>query len=220
MIVFKSVSKIFRDKSGERGVFDISFEIPLGESCLLKGASGSGKSTILSLISALTRPSSGELSVCGKHLSLMPDYATTRFRLENIGFIFQRFHLVPDMSVMENVALAMIPFNVGFLEIEERVRGVLARFGMQNKEKSLARDLSGGEQQRVVIARALVNSPTILLADEPTASLDPVLKRDFLMLLEELKSEGRTLIVSSHDSELLDGGFFSRHIELKDGCLV
>lgn len=150
----------------------------------------------------------------------MSDHFATRFRLLHIGFIFQKFHLIPDMSVFENVVLALVPLNLSSRELDRRVFGILERFLMKEKAFSLAKDLSGGEQQRVAIARALVNEPMILLADEPTANLDPSLKKEFLRLLKELKGEGRTLLVASHDRELLEGGFFDRQIELLEGRLV
>lgn len=220
MILLDRVSKRFLDRSGERGIFELSLEIKEGESCLLRGPSGSGKSTLLSLISGIARPSNGEVSIQGKHLSLMSDHFATRFRLLHIGFIFQKFHLIPDMSVFENVALALVPLNLSSGELDRRVFGILERFLMKEKAFSLAKDLSGGEQQRVAIARALVNEPMILLADEPTANLDPSLKKEFLRLLGELKEERRTLLVASHDRELLEGGFFDRQIELSEGRLA
>lgn len=220
MILLDRVSKRFLDQSGERGIFELSLEIKEGESCLLRGPSGSGKSTLLSLISGIARPSGGEVSIQGRHLSLMSDHFAARFRLLHMGFIFQKFHLIPDMSVFENVVLALVPLNLSSRELDRRVFGILERFLMKEKAFSLAKDLSGGEQQRVAIARALVNEPMILLADEPTANLDPSLKKEFLRLLKELKGEGRTLLVASHDRELLEGGFFDRQIELLEGRLV
>ncbi len=215
MIFLKNVSKSF--EGGNRGVFDLSFEIQKGESCLLRGESGSGKSTLLALISAMIRPDFGEIRVGDRHLWLMNERLSARWRLLNVGFIFQRFHLLPHLSLFENVALPLVPLNMEAHEIEERVERVLERFSLKERAHRAARGLSGGELQRVAIARALVNNPAILLADEPVASLDSRLKHEFIEILKGLKSEGHTIMVASHDMELLECGYFEREIRLHNG---
>ncbi|MGE4296114.1 MAG: ABC transporter ATP-binding protein [Campylobacterales bacterium] len=166
---------------------------------LLKGPSGSGKSTLLSLIGALNKPTGGEMVVLGENVAKLPDHFASAFRREKLGFIFQQFHLLPQMSALENVILPLAPSNVPFSKAAQQGQAALEKLGIGAKADVPARLLSGGEQQRVAIARALINDPQLILADEPTANLDAVNKQILLAILQRLKNEGKTLLIATHD---------------------
>ena len=191
-----------------------------GECVVLKGSSGSGKSTILSLIAGLCKPSSGSVMVDGVAISKLIEPFSAQMRREKIGFIFQCFHLIPTLSVKENILLPLIPTNPNAKTLEERLNEVMERCQIGHKAQTLVRFLSGGEQQRVAIARALVNAPSLILADEPTANLDEALSLQFLEMLEALKKEGVTLLIATHDPLLFDAKVVDRVVELRHGMIV
>ncbi len=222
MIEFKGVTKIFNQKTANETVAlkDISFSVKNGECVLLKGPSGSGKSTILSLIAALSKPTFGEVIVDNERVSKLPDNFAALFRREHIGFIFQKFNLIPTLTVSENIAIPLLPSNLSKKEIEERVKKVMREFSIEHKEKMEVKNLSGGEQQRVAIARALVNDPDIVLADEPTANLDEKLSENFLEFLKKIKKEGKTIIVSTHDPIFFENPLFDKTLEILRGKLL
>ena len=222
MIEFKNVTKIFNQNTPNETVAikDISFFIKDGECVLLKGPSGSGKSTILSLIAALSKPSFGEVIVDGERVSKLPDNFAALFRRKHIGFIFQKFNLIPTLNVLENISIPLLPSDLSKREIEEKAKKVMKEFSIEHKEKIEVKNLSGGEQQRVAIARALVNDPDIILADEPTANLDEKLSKNFLEFLKKIKKEGKTIIVSTHDPIFFENPIFDKEIEIKKGKLV
>ncbi len=222
MIEFKNVTKIFNQNTPNETVAikDISFFIKDGECVLLKGPSGSGKSTILSLIAALSKPSFGEVIVDGERVSKLPDNFAALFRRKHIGFIFQKFNLIPTLNVLENISIPLLPSDLSKREIEEKAKKVMREFSIEHKEKIEVKNLSGGEQQRVAIARALVNDPDIILADEPTANLDEKLSKNFLEFLKKIKKEGKTIIVSTHDPIFFENPIFDKEIEIKKGKLV
>jgi len=219
MIHVQNVSKIFN--AGAKNAFcaleDISFEIKQGAVVLLKGASGSGKSTLLSLIAGLSKPSRGEVVVGGKRISKLPDNFAALFRRESIGFIFQKFNLIPTLSVFENIIVPLIPSNIHEKELRIRADILMHRFGIFDKKETLIRHLSGGEQQRVVICRALINNPSILLCDEPTANLDATLSQEFVQMMQALKAEGKTILIATHDCLFFDLPFVDQCIELARG---
>ena len=186
---------------------------------LLKGPSGSGKSTLLSLIGALNKPTGGELTVLGEAVAKLPDHFASAFRREKLGFIFQQFHLLPQMSAAENALLPLVPAGAAFGPALESARRVLEKLGMDHKADVPVRLLSGGEQQRVAIARALINDPALILADEPTANLDAANKAALLEILQALQAEGKTLLIATHDPvfdalKAVDGVF-----EMREGIL-
>ena len=199
---------------------EVSININEGELVVLKGASGSGKSTILSLIAALSKPTSGEVLVDTKRISKLPDNFASDFRRDNIGFIFQKYNLIPNLSVKENIILPLIPMNLHVELIEEKLTRVLDMFKIEHKKDALVKNLSGGEQQRVAIARANINNPKIILADEPTANLDEKLSLHFIDIIKELKSQNKTIIIATHDPLFFDLDIVDTEIEIHNGILA
>ena len=198
----------------------IDLHIKEGELVVLRGASGSGKSTILSLIAALSKPTSGEVLVNGDRISKLPDNFAADFRRHSIGFVFQKYNLMPILSAKENIILPLVPMNLSSDEIEEKLKRVLKMFQIEHKENQLVKNLSGGEQQRVAIARANINNPKIILADEPTANLDEKLSLAFIEILKELKEEGKTIVIATHDPLFFGLEIVDREIEIYQGSIV
>ena len=194
-----------------------SLAINRGEMTVLKGPSGSGKTTLLSIIGCMCRPTAGRVVVQGRDVAKLPERFLTQIRRQTFGFIFQQFNLIRDISVQENVALPCYPTDTGFAEIRRRVEAMLARFGIAAKKNLKVRKLSGGEQQRVAIARALINDPEIIIADEPTAHLDLELAAELLAMLDDLRRDGRTIIIATHDPLIFDHGAVDRTISMRNG---
>ena len=194
-----------------------SLAINRGEMTVLKGPSGSGKTTLLSIIGCMSRPTAGRVMVNGRDVAKLPERFLTQVRRQTFGFIFQQFNLIRDISVQENVALPCYPADTGFAEIRRRVEAMLARFGIAAKKNLKVRKLSGGEQQRVAIARALINDPEIIIADEPTAHLDLELAAELLAMLDDLRRDGRTIIIATHDPLIFDHGSVDRTISMRNG---
>lgn len=222
MIELKNITKIYDLNKNDQVVAlkDINLSINEGELIILKGSSGSGKSTILSLIAALNKPTSGEVIVDDKKISKLPDNFASVYRRDNIGFIFQKYNLIADISVKENILLPLIPLNPNVNELDEKLNLVMQKFKISHKENTLVKNLSGGEQQRVAIARANVNSPKIILADEPTANLDEKLSLHFIDILRELKASGKTIVVATHDPLFFNLDFVDREIEVSNGTIA
>jgi len=222
MIECKNLTKIFNENKNDKHVAlkNINLTFNTGEVIVLKGASGSGKSTLLSLIAALSKPNHGEVIVNEKRISKMPDNFTSLFRRENIGFIFQKYNLIPTLSVKDNIILPLIPSNPDEKLLEINVDKILEKFSIQNKKNIIVKQLSGGEQQRVAISRALINNPNIIIADEPTANLDAKLSIDFINIIEQLKSSSTTIIIATHDPLFFDLPFVDKIIELKSGEVI
>ena len=222
MIECKNLTKIFnKNKNDEHTALkNINLKFETGKVIVLKGASGSGKSTLLSLIAALTKPNDGEVIVNGKRISKMPDNFTSLFRRENIGFIFQKYNLIPTLSVKDNIILPLIPSNPDEKVLEEDVDKLLKKFSMESKKNLIVKQLSGGEQQRVAISRALINKPKIIIADEPTANLDGKLSLDFINIIEQLKNDATTIVIATHDPLFFDLDFVDKIVELKNGEVI
>ncbi|MDQ7783499.1 MAG: ABC transporter ATP-binding protein [Desulfomonilaceae bacterium] len=199
---------------------EISLDIPSGQCTILAGPSGSGKTTLLSLVGLMSRPSSGRITILGKETTLLAENFRTLFRRGHMGFIFQHFQLITDLTVKDNLDLVLYPDGRPFNAIRERRTSLLERFGLITKRAEKASVLSGGEQQRLAIARALMNNPEILLVDEPTAHLDTTLSQHVIALFEDLRNEGKTLIIASHDPLVLAGGLAERVIHLRDGRII
>jgi putative ABC transport system ATP-binding protein len=182
------------------------------------GPSGCGKSTLLNLIGVIDQPTSGTVMIAGKRVDAMSDREATSFRLRNIGFVFQRFYLMPILSALENVALPMAEAKVPRDERTARAAELLAYVGLSSRERHRPSELSGGEQQRVAIARALANHPALLLADEPTGELDARTGAEIIALFQRLNSDGTTIVVVTHDEDLANA---ARHkIHMRDGRIV
>lgn len=222
MIELKNITKIYEVNKNNivTALNNINLTIKEGELVVIKGASGSGKSTILSLIAAISKPTSGEVIVGTNRVSKLPDNFASDFRRDNIGFVFQKYNLIPTLSAKDNIILPLVPLNLHVKEIEDKLERVLKMFNIEHKENQLIRNLSGGEQQRVAIARANINNPKIILADEPTANLDEKLSVHFIEMLKELKRDGKTIIVATHDPLFFDLDIVDRVVEIHQGVLV
>ena len=214
MIECKNLSKSFKNT---QALLDVNLTFKKGELIVLKGASGSGKSTLLSLVAGLSKPTTGEVIVGGKHISKMVDNFVSLYRRDNIGFIFQKYNLIPTLSVYENIIIPLIPANPDTKESDVKVNELLTMFNMMSKKNELIKNLSGGEQQRVAIARALINNPTIIIADEPTSNLDSKLSLDFIEILKKLKNKDRIIIIATHDPLFFELDFCDKIVEIKDG---
>jgi len=195
-----------------------SLVIDRGEYVAIVGPSGSGKSTLLQLIGGIDTPSGGSVEVMGTRLESLSDRELTRLRLTHLGFIFQRFHLLPVFSARENVELPMSEAGVPAGERRTRARELLAYVGLGHRAEHRATQLSGGEMQRVAIARALANRPALLLADEPTGELDAATGREILDLFRRLNADGTTLVVVTHDEQLAAEA--GRVIHMLDGRIA
>ena len=222
MITLKNTTKSYEINKNNKitALEDINLHIKEGEVVVLKGKSGSGKSTILSLIAALTKPTSGEIIVNEKRVSKLPDSFASDYRQEDIGFIFQKYNLIPTLSVKDNILLPLVPTNPDEKEAQTKLDKVMKQFNITHKKETMVRNLSGGEQQRVAIARAHVNDPKIIIADEPTANLDESLSLDFIEILKSLKEEGKTIVIATHDPLFFDLEVVDRVIEIKAGKIV
>ena len=216
MIKFDNVS--MRYPQGQDALTDVSFEIGKGEMAFLTGHSGAGKSTLLRLILALEKCTSGEVVVNGANLGRLPK-SKIPFHRRQIGAVFQDHQLLFDRSVAENVALPLQIAQFAPGEIQRRVRAALDKVGLLKKEAMLPARLSGGEQQRVGIARAVVNRPRIILADEPTGNLDPELSAEVMAVFEQFSHVGVSLLIASHDKSLLES-FRHRTLTLDHGRLL
>ena len=218
MLVFDGVWKSYAGSPALRGV---SVAVSQGEVLLVTGPSGAGKSTLLRLLYCAERPDRGEVFVAGRSLARL-DRVSVPYVRRNLGVVFQDFRLLPDRSALENVAVALEILGLGRSEIDRRARGTLREVGLEDRASVKARALSGGEQQRVAIARALVNEPTVVLADEPTGSLDPRRAEEVLDVLEHAHQRGATLVVATHDPAVVAFGTHHgwRRAHLRDGELV
>jgi cell division transport system ATP-binding protein len=215
MIRFDNISK--RYESGIEAISRLSFEMREGEMAFLTGPSGAGKSTLLKLLMLMERPSSGTLLINGKNLNRLPRYSIPSYRRQ-LGVVFQNHQLLTDRSVFENVALPLQIAGYPVKEMGRRVRAALDAVGLLSKELHKPDTLSGGEQQRVGIARAVVHKPKILLADEPTGNLDPALSAEIMNLFCRFQSVGVTVLIATHDINLINR-LDSRIIHLEDGRL-
>ncbi len=200
MIEFDNVSKRYPD--GHEALSQVSFALDAGEMAFLTGHSGAGKSTLLKLIMLMERPSGGQLLVNGKNLSRLHKSQIPYYR-RRVGVVFQNHQLLFDRSVFDNVALPMQVSGAQHRDIERRVRAALDKVGLLSKEKLNPVQLSGGEQQRIGIARAVVHTPRILLADEPTGNLDPELSAEIMTLFEDFRNVGVSVLVATHDIALI-----------------
>jgi putative ABC transport system ATP-binding protein len=196
----------------------VNLDIATNDFVAIVGPSGCGKSTLLNLIGAIDRPTTGSVAISGRNVAGLPDREATRFRLLNIGFVFQRFYLMPTLSALENVELPMAEAGIDRAERTSRARELLSYVGLGPRERHRPTELSGGEQQRVAIARALANRPLLLLADEPTGELDAHTGAEIVELFGKLNVDGTTIIVVTHDEELAQSA--RRRVHMRDGRIV
>src|SRR5450759_3842087 len=197
----------------------VDLTVSRGDFVALRGASGTGKSTLLQLICGLDSPNAGEIIFCGQNLAAFSESRLTNFRNRRVGFVFQAYHLLPELTALENVCLPARIARTPAAQAEKRGRELLARVGLGKRLEHKPSELSGGEQQRVAIARALVNEPELLLADEPTGNLDSHTGGEIIELLKQINGTGTTVLVATHDRELIRH-VGRRAITLDQGRLV
>lgn len=222
MSVLVSLRDVTRDYAlngdAVHAVRGVSLDIAQGEYAAIVGPSGCGKSTLLHLIGAIDQPSAGSITIGGERVDALNDRELTQLRLRRVGFVFQRFYLMPMLSARENVELPMAEAGVAKGERRKRASELLGYVELSHREKHRPTQLSGGEQQRVAIARALANRPALLLADEPTGELDARTGAEIVALFERLHSDGTTIVVVTHDEGL--GAAARRVIHMRDGRVV
>jgi len=205
ILIVKDVSKSYKVPNGKVGVLQhTNFEVQAGECIAITGSSGSGKTTLLMLLGALDVPDEGEIWLDDVAVHTLRGVAAADFRRDKVGFVFQLFYLLPNMTALENVMAPLLPYRRKLtFDVKERAQDLLGRVGLGDRLGHTPARLSGGEQQRVAIARALINQPRVLLADEPTGNLDATTSSEVLHVLRELQESGnQTLIIVTHDLEI------------------
>ncbi len=219
MIQTKELVKIFRTDEVETTALNkVDLEVNSGEFVAVMGPSGCGKSTLLNIIGLLDNPSAGELYFDGTEVSRYKERQRTNLRKGNIGFVFQSFNLIDELTVYENVELPLLYMNVSSSERKQKVNAVLDRMKIAHRKKHFPQQLSGGQQQRVAISRAVVTNPKLILADEPTGNLDSANGEEVMNLLTELNKEGTTIIMVTHSPS--DADKAHRIVQLFDGHIV
>ena len=216
MIEFIDTVKIY--DNGTKALKGINLKIDNGEFVFVRGASGSGKSTMIKLIMHEEKPTSGEVVVNGFHISQLKERDVPHLR-RTMGVVFQDFRLIQNMSVFDNVAFAMRVTGAHSQEIRRRVPYILSLVGLAKKARNLPKELSGGEQQRVSLARALINNPVSIIADEPTGNVDPEMSIEIMELLDEINRRGTTIIMVTHDLTLVERYAYHRVVTI-DGGLI
>jgi putative ABC transport system ATP-binding protein len=219
LIELKAVSRVYRRGGGEvRALDGVDLEVGVGEWVAVTGPSGSGKSTLLSILGCLDRPTDGEYLLDGRSVAGLRDAPLSALRNRAIGFVFQSFHLIPQLSVLENVETPLLYGGVPEGEWRERARRCLDRVGLAHRADHKPSEISGGEAQRAAVARALVTEPRLLLADEPTGNLDTRTGQEIAALLEGLHREGRTIVLVTHDDAM--ARLAGRRVRLLDGRVL
>ena len=216
MIEFKGVSKIYNNNV--KALSDVNVKIDTGEFVFLVGPSGSGKSTFIKMLLKEVEPTTGDVIVADKKLADVTRKQVPYYR-RKIGMVFQDFRLIPNLNVYENVAFAMILVEASPREIRKRVPTVLSLVGLSHKYKMFPNELSGGEQQRVSLARAIVNNPSVLIADEPTGNLDPETAKEIMDLLKDINTAGTTIVMATHAKDIVDT-MKKRVIAIESGNIV
>ena len=219
VIEANSITKTYKNEGLETNVLKgISISVDEGDYVSIVGPSGSGKSTLMTILGCLGQPTSGTYLLDGEEVERLSDRDLSRIRNEKIGFVFQAFHLLPGVSAFDNVMIPLIYCNKTPADAEERVERVLTRVGLEHRMDHTPGQLSGGEQQRVTIARSLINDPKILLADEPTGNLDSKNGAEIMAAFDHLNTEGRTIIIITHDPVVSEHA--RRILTLRDGQIV
>jgi putative ABC transport system ATP-binding protein len=219
MIQVKNLSKVFRTEEVEtKALSEVSITINQGEFVTIMGASGSGKSTLLNIVGLLDNSSEGSYQLLNQEMSTLNEKEKSKIRKQNIGFIFQNFNLIDELSVFDNIELPLIYNNVPTSERKKKVEAIAERLGISHRLKHYPQQLSGGQQQRVAVARALINDPKIILADEPTGNLDSKNGNEVMELLTDLHANGSTILMVTHSD--YDASFSQRTIVMKDGMIL
>jgi putative ABC transport system ATP-binding protein len=207
-----------RGQSLVRAVDEVDLEVHAGQTLAVMGPSGCGKSTLLHLLGGLERPTAGEVWVAGRRIDTLSERALARLRRRSVGFVFQAFHLVEELSAAENVELPVLLAGRSPREARRRASLLLDRVGLADRARHLPSRLSGGQRQRVAIARALANEPLVVLADEPTGNLDTAATLDVLRIFEDLRAAGQTLVIVTHDERV--AATADRLVSMRDGMFV
>ena len=219
MIKTDCISKVFRTEEVEtHALVNVSLEVKKGEFVAVMGPSGCGKSTLLNILGLLDRPTNGQYFLDGKDMSALSEKERNVFRRGMLGFVFQSFNLIDELTVEENIELPLLYMKVPAAERKRRITDAMARMGITHRAKHFPSQLSGGQQQRVAIARAVVMQPKIILADEPTGNLDSKNGLEVMGLLRELHREGTTIVMVTHSAR--DASYSDRIVNLFDGCVV
>ena len=222
MLELANIRKVFNQ--GQHNEYwalkGIDLDIPPARVSVLKGPSGSGKTTLLTILGCLARPTEGRVRLNGEDISGLPERFLTEIRRRTFGFIFQQFNLIRGLSAIENIILPGYPGGTPRAQLLARAEALLADLQLAHRRDAKVEWLSGGEQQRVAICRALINDPEILVADEPTANLDSKLSAEFLAILRRLAEAGRTVILTSHDPLVVESEVVDRVYSLRDGQLI
>ena len=219
LIELAQVSKIYSDDANQKALSDLSLQIPKGQFTAVMGPSGSGKSTLLNLIAGLDRPTRGSIRVDNTEVSRLGEAALARYRRREIGFVFQFFNLLGQLTVLDNILLPAQLIGLKPSVAASRARSLLEQLGIAERAAVYPEHLSGGQRQRVALARALINQPKVLLADEPTGALDSSSGRAVMELLSQFNREGQTVVLVTHDAALA-ATYASRIISLRDGRVV
>jgi putative ABC transport system ATP-binding protein len=201
-------------------VDDVSLTIEAAKVTVLRGPSGSGKTTLLSVLGCMARPTSGRIMLQDREVTSLPTRFLTEIRRKTFGFIFQQYHLLQGISVLENVMLPAYPIGENFAQLRQRAEQLLSLFNLLPKAFARVEWLSGGEAQRTAIARALVNDPAVIIADEPTAHLDTKLSRELMETVDQFKAAGKTILIASHDPIVHDAPMVDRVVDMRDGKLI
>jgi putative ABC transport system ATP-binding protein len=221
MIQLQNIRKVFN--AGKPNEFvaiqGVNLSIDSRKATVLKGPSGSGKTTLLSILGCMARPTSGRIMLQEREITSLPERFLTDIRRKTFGFMFQQFHLIKGITAIENVMIPAYPNGEKHAVLKKRALGLLDLLNLSRKADAYVEWLSGGEAQRIAIARALINDPAIIIADEPTAHLDTHLSREFMEIMRQLKEQGKTLLIASHDPIVYESDVIDRIIEMRDGMV-
>lgn len=219
MIHLQNIRKVFNAGKPNESVAIEGVDLMISslKATVLRGPSGSGKTTLLSLLGCMARPTSGRITLKEMEITSLPERFLTEIRRKTFGFMFQQFHLIKGITAIENVMIPAYPDGEKHAALKKRAIDLLDLLKLSHKAAANVEWLSGGEAQRIAIARALINDPAIIIADEPTAHLDSHLSREFMEIMRQLKSQGKTLLIASHDPIVYESDIIDRIIDMRDG---